>query len=96
MAQIELGIKGARICTYERCGLFRKTAIALVEEVYAQMSDLKGLKTRKEVSSLMKVMQYPGDAIYEHPVPASFERYFYLITWAAMHFERCSCDLDMD
>ena len=41
---------------YERCGLSRKTAIALVEEGYAQMSDLQGLKTRKYVAILMKVM----------------------------------------
>ena len=65
---------------YERCGLSRKTAIALVEEGYTQMSDLQGLKTRKDVSRLMKVMRYPGDATYGHAVPASFERYFYLMT----------------
>ena len=41
---------------YERCGLSRKTSIALVEEGYAQMSDLQGLKTRKDVASLMKFM----------------------------------------
>ena len=57
---------------YERCGLSRKTAIALAEEGYAQMSDLKGLKTRKDFASLMMVMQYPGDATYGHAVPASF------------------------
>ena len=60
------------------------------------MSDLQGLKTRKDVASLMKVMRSPGDATYGHAVPASFERYFYLMTWAAMHLEHCSCDLDMD
>ena len=60
------------------------------------MSDLQGLKTRKDVSSLMKVMRSPGNVTYGHAVPASFERYFYLMTWAAMHLERCSCDLDMD
>ena len=60
------------------------------------MSDIQDLKTRKDVDSLMKVMQYSGDATYGHAVPASFERYFYLMTWAAMHLERCSCDLDME
>ena len=81
---------------YERCGLSRKTAIALVEEGYAQMSYLQGLKTRKDVASLMKVMRSPGDATYGHAVPASFERYFYLITWAEMHLKRFSRDLDME
>ena len=57
---------------YERCGLSRKTSIALVEEGYAHMSDLQGLKTRKDVASLMKVMRSPGDATYGHAVPASF------------------------
>ena len=41
---------------YERCGLSWKTSISLVEEGYAQTSDLRGLKTRKDVASLMKVM----------------------------------------
>ena len=41
---------------YERCGLSRKTAISLVGKGYAQMSDLQGLKTRKDVASLMKVI----------------------------------------
>ena len=81
---------------YERCGLSRKTAFALVEEGYAQMSDLQVLKTRKDVSSLMKFMQSPVDATYGHAVPASFKRYFYRMTWAAMHLECCSRDLDMD
>ena len=60
------------------------------------MSNLQGLKTRKDVTSLMKVMQSPGDATYIHAVHSSFERYFYLMIWAAMHLERCSRDLDMD
>ena len=77
-------------------GLSRKTAIALVEEGYAQMSDLQGLKTRKDVTSLTKVMRSPGDATYRHAVPPSFERYLYLMTWAAMHLERFSRGLDMD
>ena len=81
---------------YECCGLSRKIAIALVEEGYDQMSDLQGLKTRKDVASLTRIMRSPGDATYGHAVPASFERYFYLMTWAAMHLERCSRDLDMD
>ena len=41
-------------------------------------------------------MLSPGDATYGHAIPASFERYFYLMTWAAMHLEHCSRDLDMD
>ena len=41
---------------YECCCLSWKTVIALVEEGYAQMSDLQGLKTRKDVASLMKFM----------------------------------------
>ena len=41
---------------YERCGLSRKTSIALVEEGCAQMSDLQGLNTRKDVAILMRVM----------------------------------------
>ena len=49
---------------YERCGLSRNIDVALVEEGYAQMSDLQGLKTRKDVASPMKVMRYPGDATY--------------------------------
>ena len=81
---------------YERCGLSHKASIALVEEGYAQMSDLQGLNTRKDVASLIKVMHSPGDATYVNAVPASFERYFYLMTWATMHLERCSRDLDMD
>ena len=101
----ETGDDGVRAATthersaaeaYERCGLSRKTAIALVEEGYAQMSDLQGLKTRKDVASLMKFVQSPGDATYGHAVPASFEQYFYITTWAGMHLEPCSCDLDMD
>ena len=60
------------------------------------MSDLQGLKTSKDVPSLMKVVRSPCDATYVHAVPAYFERYFYLMTWAAMHLERCSRDLDMD
>ena len=44
----------------------------------------------------MKVMQSPGDATYGHDVLASFERYFFLMNWAVMHLERCSCDLDVD
>ena len=81
---------------YERCSLSQKTAIALVEEGYAQMSDLQGLNTRKDVASLMKVMRSPGDATYGHSVTASFEWYFYLMTWAVMHLELFSRDLDMD
>ena len=101
----ETGYDGVRTATthersaaeaYERCSMSRKASIALVEEGYAQMSDLQGLKTRKDVTSLMKVMRSPGDATYGHAVPASFDRYFYLMTWAAMHLESCSCDLDMD
>ena len=101
----ETGYDGVRTATthersaaeaYERCGLSRKTAIALVEEGYDQISDLQGLKKRKDVASLIKVMRSPGDATYRHDVPASFERYFYLMTWAAMHLESCSRDLDMD
>ena len=60
------------------------------------MRDIQGLKSRKDVASLMKVMQYPGDATYGHAVPTYFERYFYLMNWAAIHLECCSCDLDMD
>ena len=41
-------------------------------------------------------MLSPGDATYGHAVPASFEGYLYLMTWAAMHLECCSRDLDMD
>ena len=81
---------------YERCGLSQKTSIALVEEGYSHMSDLQGLKTSKDVPSLMKVVRSPCDATYVHAVPAYFERYFYLMTWAAMHLERCSRDLYMD
>ena len=101
----ETGDDGVRAATthersaaeaYETCGLSRKTAIAIVEERYAQMIDLHGLKTRKDVTRLMKVIRSPGDATYRHAVPASFERYLYQMTWAAMHLERCSRDLDMD
>ena len=60
------------------------------------MSNLQGLKTRNDVARLMKVMQSTGDATYGHYVPASIERYFYLMTWAAMHLEHFSRDLDMD
>ena len=60
------------------------------------MSDLQGLDTRKDITSLMKVMQPTGDSTYGHAVLASFEWYFYLMTWAAMYLERCSRDLDMD
>ena len=81
---------------YESCGLSRKTSIALAEEGYSKMSDLQGLNTRKDVYSLMKVMQSPGDATYGHAVSASFERYFYLMTWTVMHLERCSREIDMD
>ena len=81
---------------YERCGLSWKTAIALVDEGYAHMSDLKGLKTRKDITSLTKVMRSLGEATCGLAVPASFEWYFYLSTWAAMHLERCSRDLDME
>ena len=56
---------------YERCGLSCKTDITLVEEEYAQMSDLQVFKTRKDVTILMKVMQSPGVATYGHAVPAS-------------------------
>ena len=59
------------------------------------MSYLQGLKTRKDVTSLIKVMRSPGDTTYGHAVPASFERYFYLMTWSAMYLARCSRDLDM-
>ena len=81
---------------HERCGLSRKTSIALVEEGYAHMSDLQGLKTRKDVASPMKVMRSHGDVTYGHAVPASFEWFFYLMTWAAMHLELFSRDIDMD
>ena len=60
------------------------------------MSDLQGLMTRKDVASLMKVMRSPSDATYVHAFPVSFELYFYLTTWLAMHLKRCSRDLDMD
>ena len=101
----ETGEDGVRTATnhersaaeaYERCGMSRKTAIALVEEGYAQMSDLQGSKSRKDVTSLMNVMRSPGDATYGYSVTASFERCFYIMTWAAMYLERCSRDLDMD
>ena len=101
----ETGDDGVRTATtheqsaaeaYEHCSLSRKTSIALAEEGYAQMSDIQGLKTRKDVASLIKVMRSPGDATYRHAISASFERYFYLMTWVAMHLERCSRDLDMD
>ena len=93
----ETGDDGVRTATnhersaaeaYERCGISNKTAIALVEEGCAQMSDLQGLNTRKYVVSLMKFMRSSGDATYGHDVPASFERYFYLMTLAAVHLER--------
>ena len=44
----------------------------------------------------MEVMRALGDATYGHAVPESFERYIYLMTWAAMHLERCSHDLDTE
>ena len=52
----ETGYDGVRTATthersaaeaYERCGLSWKTDIALVKELYAQISDLQGLQTRK-------------------------------------------------
>ena len=94
----ETGYDGVRTATthersadeaYECCGMYHKIAISLVEEGYTQMSDLQGLKTRKDVASLMKVMRPPSDATYVNAVPAYFERYFYLINLAAMHIERC-------
>ena len=101
----ETGDDGVRTATihersaselYERCGMSWKTSIALVGEGYAQMCGLQGLETRKDATSLMKVIRSPGDTTYIHAVPASFERYFYLMTWAAIYLERCSRDLDMD